>query len=204
MDDIIHYMRTKAPLLAPVFRSDGQARLLSALLLADDELSITDLAERADLAYATAHREVARLIDAGILTERHVGRTRLIRGNPDSPLTAPLREILAVVSGPVVLMAEEFGRVDGIESAFLYGSFAARLRGVDGPAPHDIDVMIVGITDVDAVYDACTRVEAAVHRPVNPTILSPEEFKAESGFLGTVRCGPIVPVMGESSWPSLR
>ena len=204
MDDIIHYMRTKAPLLAPVFRSDGQARLLSALLLADDELSITDLAERADLAYATAHREVARLIDAGILTERHVGRTRLIRGNPDSPLTAPLREILAVVSGPVVLMAEEFGRVDGIESAFLYGSFAARLRGVDGPAPHDIDVMIVGITDVDAVYDACTRVEAAVHRPVNPTILSPEEFKAESGFLGTVRSSPIVPVMGEQSWRSLR
>jgi len=204
MDDIVHYMRTQAPLLAPVFRSDGQARLLSAILLAGDELSLTDLAERADLAYATAHREVARLIDAGILTERHVGRTRLIRGNPDSPLTAPLREILAVVSGPVVLLADEFGRIDGIESTFLYGSFAARLRGVDGPAPHDIDVMIVGITDVDAVYDACTRVEAAVHRPVNPTILSPEEFKAESGFLGTVRCGPIVPVMGESSWPSLR
>ena len=204
MDDIIHYMRTESPLLAPVFRSDGQARLLSALLLAGDELSLTDLAERADLAYPTAHREVARLIDAGILVERQVGRTRLIRGNPDSPLTAPLREILTVATGPVVMLAEEFERIDGIQSAFLYGSFAARLRGVYGPAPYDIDVMVVGAPDVDAVYEACTRVEAAVHRPVNPTILSPEEFKAESGFLGTVRCGPIVPVMGESSWPSLR
>ncbi len=203
-DNNLSYMRTRAPLLAPIFRSDGQARLLAALLLAGDELSLTDVAERADLAYPTAHREVARLIHAGILVERQVGRTRLIRGNPDSPLAAPLREILTVVSGPVVLLAEEFGRIDGVESAFLYGSFAARLRGVDGPAPHDIDVMVVGTPDVDAVYEACTRVEAAVHRPVNPTILSTEEFTAESGFLDTLRSRSIVPVMGEEPWRSLR
>lgn len=200
VEDSIHYMRTEAPLLAPIFRSDGQARLLSALLLAGDELSITDLAVRADLAYPTAHREVARLLDAGILVERLVGRTRLIRGNPDSPLTGPLREILTVVTGPVVLLAVELERIDGVASAFLYGSFAARLRGVDGPAPHDIDLMVVGLPDVDAVYEACTRVEAAVHRPVNPTILSPTELAAESGFLDAVRSGPIVPVIGESSW----
>ncbi|WP_366521164.1 winged helix-turn-helix domain-containing protein [Lapillicoccus sp.] len=48
-------------------------------MLTGDELSVTDLAERAGLAYPTAHREVARLRDAGILSERQVGRTRLIR-----------------------------------------------------------------------------------------------------------------------------
>ena len=66
-------MRTEPPLLAPIFRSDGQARLLSTMLLTGDELSITDLAKRADLAYPTAHREVARLMEAGILSERQVG-----------------------------------------------------------------------------------------------------------------------------------
>lgn len=152
------------------------------------------------MAYPTAHREVARLIAAGILVERQVGRTRLIRGNPDSPLAAPLREILTVVSGPVVLLREEFERIDGIESAFLYGSFAARLRGVDGPSPHDIDVIIVGRPDVDAIYEACGRVEPAVHRPVNPTILSAEEITAQSGFLDTVRSSPIVEVMGETCY----
>jgi hypothetical protein len=34
-------------------------------------------------------REAARLLDAGILEERKVGRIRLLRANPDSPLTAP-------------------------------------------------------------------------------------------------------------------
>lgn len=200
MEDNLGYMRTEAPLLAPIFRSDGQARLLSTLLLTGDELSITDLAKRAGLAYPTAHREVARLVDAGILKERQVGRARLIRANDESPLVGPLREILTVATGPVVVLAEELGRIDGIESAFLYGSFAARMLGDAGPAPHDIDVMVLGEPDVDAVYEACTRVEAAVHRPVNPTILTPEEFAAPSGFLDNVRSGPAVPVIGELQW----
>lgn len=200
MEDNLRYMRTEAPLLAPIFRSDGQARLLSALLLTGDELSVTDLAKRADLAYPTAHREVARLLEAGILSERQVGRTRLIRANVESPLVDPLREILRIATGPVVLLAEELARIDGIESAFLYGSFAARMLGDAGPAPHDIDVMVLGQPDVDAVYDACTRVEAVVHRPVNPTILTSEEFAEPSGFLDDVRGRPAIAVVGELPW----
>jgi DNA-binding transcriptional ArsR family regulator len=199
-EDNLGYMRTEAPLLAPIFRSDGQARLLSTLLLSGEELSVTDLARRAGLAYPTAHREVARLVDAGILTERQVGRTRLIRANGESPLVNPLREILTIATGPVVMLAEELAHIDKIESAFVYGSFAARMLGDAGPAPHDIDVMVLGEPDVDAVYEACARIEAAVHRPVNPTILTREEFAASSAFLDNVRSGPAVAVIGELPW----
>jgi hypothetical protein len=47
LEDYLSYMRTEAPPLAPIFRSDGQARLLSTLLLSGEELSVTDLAKRA-------------------------------------------------------------------------------------------------------------------------------------------------------------
>ncbi|MBC7760677.1 MAG: winged helix-turn-helix transcriptional regulator [Candidatus Saccharibacteria bacterium] len=194
-------MRTEAPLLAPIFRSDGQARLLAVLLLGDDELSVTELASRAGLAYPTAHREVARLLEAGILIERSVGRTRLIRANAVSPLTSPLREILMVSAGPVALLTEELRRVDGVESAFLYGSFAARLLGAEGAAPNDIDVMVIGTPDASDVYEICTRVEVAVHRPVNPTILTAAELADQSGFLDSVRSGPIVSLIGELPRP---
>jgi DNA-binding transcriptional ArsR family regulator len=200
MEDNLRYMRTEAPLLAPIFRSDGQARLLATLLLTGDELSVTDLADQAGLAYPTAHREVARLVSAGILRERQVGRTRLIRADGESPLVAPLREILTIATGPVPMLAEELARIGGIESAFLYGSFAARMLGRAGPAPHDIDLMVLGEPDVDAVYEACTRTEAAVRRPVNPTILTAEEFAASSGFLDNVRSRPAVAVIGELPW----
>ena len=36
-----------------------------------------------------------------------------------------------------------------------------------------------------------------MRRPVNPTILTPEEFAVSSGFLDNVRSGPVVAVIGE-------
>ena len=60
--------------------------------------------------------------------------------------------------------------------------------------------MALGEPDVDAVYEACTRIEAAVHRPVNPTILTPEEFAEPSAFLDNVRSGPAIAVIGELQW----
>lgn len=187
-------------MLAPVFRSDGQARLLSQLLLDTKELSIADLADRTQLAYPTVHREIARLLEAGILIERQVGRSRLIRANPESPLTEPLRQILLVATGPVALLAKELAIVPGVESAFLFGSFAARMNGVEGRAPSDIDVMVLGSPDAAAIYDACQRVEQLVGRPVNPTVTTREELSQESGFLEHLRANPIVHVLGEPPW----
>jgi DNA-binding transcriptional ArsR family regulator len=67
-------MRTTAPPLLPLFRSAGQAELLAALFLdPQQEHSIQDLARQADVAYPTAHRELMRLLEAGLVCERRVG-----------------------------------------------------------------------------------------------------------------------------------
>lgn len=199
-DNNIHYMRTQAPLLAPIFRSDGQARLLAELLLTGDELSLTDLAQRIDLAYATVHREAERLLDAGILRERQVGRSRLISANPDSPVVDPLRQILLVSTGPKVLLTEALRDIGGITSAFLYGSFAARMTGVPGPPPQDVDVMVVGSPDVDSVHHACDAVQERIGRPINPTILRPDEARGRTAFLASVAASPTVLLLGELPW----
>lgn len=201
MDNNLHYMRVAPPVLAPIFRSDAQARLLSEILLGGEEVSLSDLSARTQIPYATAHREVSRLLAADILAERTIGRTRLLSANPSSPLVAPLREILAVSTGPAVLLKQELLPISGIEAAFLYGSFAARLNGVAGAPPADIDLMVIGDPDAIAIYDACDRVEKQVGRPVNPTILSSAEAanESQSGFLATVRQQSIVPLLGEWS-----
>ncbi len=200
VDNNLHHMRTEAPLLAPIFRSGGQARLLAELLLTGDELSLTDLAERIDLAYATVHREAERLLDAGILRERQVGRSRLMSANPNSPIVDPLRQILLVSTGPKVLLTEALRQVEGITSAFIYGSFAARLTGAPGPPPQDVDVMVVGAPDVDAVHDACDTVQDLIGRPVNPTILSPAETRKRTAFVTEVAASPTVLLIGELPW----
>ena len=187
--------------MAPLFRSDGQARLLAELFLSGtDELNLNELATRAGLAYGTVHREVRRLLDAGLLSERRVGQARLVRPNPESPLTQPVRDLLLVSAGPVPLLAAELRDIAGVQAAFLYGSFAARMRGEPGTAPNDIDVMVVGTPDPMAVYEACQRVGDQVGREVNATIMTPDELEEHSGFLAQVRRSPTVAIVGDLPW----
>jgi DNA-binding transcriptional ArsR family regulator len=187
--------------VAPLFRSDGQARLLAELFLSGaDELNLNELATRVGLAYGTVHREVRRLLEAGLLSERRVGQARLVRPNPGSPLTQPVRDLLLVSAGPVPLLAAELRGISGVQAAFLYGSFAARMRGEPGNAPNDIDVMVVGTPDPMAVYEACRRVGDQVGREVNATIMTPAEIQEHSGFLAQVRRSATVPIIGDLPW----
>jgi DNA-binding transcriptional ArsR family regulator len=197
-------MRTAASSLAPLFRSDGQARLLADLFLsAEQEFNINDLSERTGLAYASVHREVGKLLGAGVLAERRVGQARMIRPNTESVLYGPLRELLLVAFGPVPLLRSAFEHIAGVVSVTLFGSYAARLVGEPGPPPQDVDVLVVGSPDAMAVYDACERVAREVGRPVNPTILTVEEWRVGSGFADHVRGERTVPVLGDLPAPAV-
>ncbi|MGC5617279.1 winged helix-turn-helix domain-containing protein [Georgenia sp. Z1491] len=190
-------MRTQPPLTAPIFRSEGQARILSEILLGDRELGVTDLAAATELAYPTVHREVERLVDAGILAERRVGRTRLLRADEDSPLVPPLREILLVSTGVVAALGHALSAVDGIDQAFIHGPFAARARGIEGPAPRDIDVMVIGPADAEEVFEVCEIVEPVVRRAVRPTVMTNSEWVAAPDVRARVTAGPVLDLIGD-------
>ncbi|MFZ2526650.1 MAG: helix-turn-helix domain-containing protein, partial [Rhodococcus sp. (in: high G+C Gram-positive bacteria)] len=71
-------MRNVAPSLLPIFRSQGQAEILTWLTQNPTaEATITDLARIADVPIATAHREISRFEQAGLVTIRTHGRNRL-------------------------------------------------------------------------------------------------------------------------------
>ncbi|SDY93537.1 Winged helix-turn-helix DNA-binding [Modestobacter sp. DSM 44400] len=165
-----------------------------------DELNLNELAERAGLAYGTVHREVRRLLEAGLISERRVGQARLIRPNPESPLAQPVRNLLLVSAGPVRLLAAGLRDIAGVQAAFLFGSFAARMRGEPGEALNDIDVMVVGAPHPMAVYEACHRVSEQVGREVNATIMTHDELEEHSGFLAQVRRSPTVSLLGDVPW----
>ncbi len=190
-------MRTRPPLLLPLFRSDAQARLLAELVLHPDrELSVTDLAERADVPYSTAHRELAQLIAAALLEERRVGNARMVRASKASPYFAGLQQMLEAAFGPVTLLRTLLQGIRGVQSAAVFGSYAERLAGIDGPAPNDVDVLIVGDPDTDEIYDACAEVSRIVDRPVNPTILTDKEWASGDVFVRQVRDGVLTPIIG--------
>jgi len=88
-------MTRKASVLAPVLRSETQARLLAAVLLQPDrEASIADLARETGSDPGNLHSEVERLVQAGILADRRVGRTRLLHAGDSALLVSHVLERL--------------------------------------------------------------------------------------------------------------
>lgn len=188
-------MSRSAPALLPLFRSEQQLRLLSVLFAeATDELPINVLAERAEVAQATASREVARLAEHGLVVTRTLGRNTLAVANWELPWARELRSILIQTVGVLGRLCDVLGNVTGVDDAYVFGSWAARYTGDPGPPPRDVDVLVVGAARLRDVRRACTEVERDLRIEVNPVVVGREEWAGEDGnaFVEEVRGQPLV------------
>lgn len=189
-------MPAEAPPPLPIFRSRLQGELV-ALMLADatQRWTIAELAKRTGEPYQTVTAEVRRLQRAGLVSASNAGRTKLLSANEASPYLAPLAQLAIMAFGPPLVIAEEFAAVDGIDAVYIYGSWAARARGEPGPAPNDVDVLVIGWPDRDHVYEAAQRAERRLGREVNVTQRTRKQWEtATDGFSRQVRASPLVEV----------
>lgn len=186
-------MRTDAPALLPIFRSQLQARLLLWVLTTDEPATASDLARVLGAPDATVSREARRLIEAGLLRGERVGRAVRLHPAPDNPATTPLRQLLIVTFGPAVVLEKTLSGIEGVRSAYLHGSWAARYRGEPGGAPGDVDLLLVGRPSRQEVDTALEGLEEQLGREVNVTYVSPERWEdADDPFIRTVRSRPLV------------
>jgi DNA-binding transcriptional ArsR family regulator len=191
-------MRSDAPALLPVLRSQHLAEILTLLLLhPDSEYSISEVAGKLSLPLTTVQREVTRLYSAGLIRERRVGRSRLVSADPASRYTRPLTELVTLAFGPRLVIGEEFRSLDAAAVA-IYGSWAARYEGVAGRAPHDVDVLVIGEVPRRSLYEAAEQAEHRLGLPVNPVLCSLSRWLAASDpLIQQIRSAPVVWVIGD-------
>jgi predicted nucleotidyltransferase len=93
------------------------------------------------------------------------------------------------------VLADALRGVEGLDEAYVYGSWAARHSGEPGRWPvGDIDVLVLGEPDRDRLFEAVSAAEQRLGRPVQATVREPGWLDAGSGsFHETV-----------TSWPMLR
>jgi hypothetical protein len=171
-----------------------------ARLLADPTKSynLSELVEWARSSMPTVQREVGRAEEAGIVMTEKVGPTRMVRANPDHPLYAPLSQVVLATYGPPAVMATEFQGIDDAEAVVLFGSWAARYLGQAGRAPNDIDVLVIGSPDRDAVDDAAERAERVIGLPVQATVRSRDQWaSSRDSFIQEVKSRPLVVVLAD-------
>jgi hypothetical protein len=189
-------MRTPPPPLLPILRSQVAGDLLALLYLHPDaEYSLTEVAAIIGSSVAAVHHEVNQLAPAGLIMARKRGNLRLVGAATDSLLARPLTDLLAVTYGPLPVLTDLLREVDGIEEAYIYGSWAARYQGEPGPVPADVDVLVIGSPVVDDLDDAAEQGERQLHRPVNIRNIRPETWAdddPDDPFLRSIRSRPLV------------
>ena len=187
--------RRPSPLLLPILRSQQQGEIL-ALLLGDPdlEISLTEIAERTGAPHPSVYREIQRAEQAGLVTTRKVGNTRLVRADTASPYYSGLSDVLTRAFGVPAVLAGLLQPVRGISEAYIYGSWAARHQGQPGRRPiGDIDVLVLGEPDRDQLYGALSTAEKRLGRPVQVTIRSTDWLDSGSGpFHDTVTSRPLL------------
>jgi DNA-binding MarR family transcriptional regulator len=183
--------------LLPLLRSALVGDLLAWLYLHPEEsYSQSELAGRLSVTQSAVSREADRLVSAGLISEERRGNMRLLRADLTTSLARPLAELLALTYGPLAVLSTELARVDGIDEAYIYGSWAARYRGEPGPPPRDIDVILVGDADEDDVFDAARIAERQLGREVNIHRVSLARWRnpGDDPFLASVRARPLVQI----------
>jgi len=193
-------MRTQAPALLPVFRSQTQAELLTWLYLHPGQtFSLSDLARRVGSSVPTVHREAERLVESQLVTQTTLGRNRMLGANLEHPVAEALGRLLELTFGPRQVVAEEFAGVPGADRVLIFGSWAARYAGEPGHLPNDVDVMVVGDNiDRADLYAAGDRAQQRLGIAVNPVMRTHQQWDDPSDRLAAeLHARPLVEVLVE-------
>ena len=111
----------------------------------------------------------------------------------------PLRHLVLATYGPLAVLQEELAEIEGIETVFIFGSWAVHYSDVPGRAPHDIDILVVGMADRAEVYEAAERAEHRIGMPLQVTIRPVARWHDRFGdpFIAEIASRPIMTLLGD-------
>jgi predicted nucleotidyltransferase len=165
--------------------------------------------ERALKILATLDLVVVLRSVGGILghvpTEEYLGKDLKERGrtryylNKSNPWIPPLRTLLECAIGGLEVLREKLLELDGIEVAFVYGSFATSEQSPDS----DIDLAVIGEQTLETLSEPVREVERRIGREISPVAYTPEvwrkKFLARSYFSVELMQSPKIFLVGDNS-----
>ncbi len=124
--------------------------------------------------------------EEGLLRSEVEGRQRYYSINPQYAHLKAVLSLLQATVGIVPTLRDAVRHVEGIEQAYLYGSFAKN----EEDAASDIDLLIIGKPNAAALALEVASLEKMLNREVSYTVLKRQELEkklsSEDPFLSDV------------------
>ena len=103
------------------------------------------------------------MINDGILSKERIGNMRFFWLNKDYQLYDEIKNIISKTIGVEAQLRKIVDRIDTIEVAFIFGSFASdKFNGAS-----DIDLFIIGEVNKDNFIEEITKFETQISRDIN-------------------------------------
>jgi predicted nucleotidyltransferase len=190
--------------IAGALFSDSQSRVFQWLFgQPERSYHLNELRRLTGLGSASLQRELNRLAEAGLVRSERVGNLRRFQANSESPVYGELVGLTRKTLGIEPMLREALQPLaPDLQAAWIYGSVAKQTD----TAKSDIDVMLVGKNLLLAkVLELLVPLEAQLRRKINPTCLTPAEFKRRraepDSFVNRVLAQPILPLIGDIPEP---
>ena len=134
---------------------------------------MSDLARHLDVMPSSLQRELASLVEAGILQKRQDGNRVYYQPDPQCPILPELRGLLVKTSGMVDVLKEILQPFwERTDFAFIYGSIARN----EETSSSDVDLMLIGDARLLELAPALREAEKQLSRAINPTLFRWQEF----------------------------
>lgn len=155
---------------------------------------VREMARRVRASPAAVGTELAGLARLGILRAETVGRSLVYAVNEKSPLVPEMRSLVQKTLGVEAEIAEAVNGLPGLESAYLFGSYASGLER----AGSDIDLLVIGKPDPLALSERLAPVERTLGRDVNVVSRTMVQLRSrrKEPFWERVLGGPLVHLAG--------
>jgi len=111
----------------------------------------------------------------GILVSEYKANARYFKVNKGYPLYQELKSIVFKTVGVVGSLRESLKQIKNIKFSFIYGSYAKSAENYLS----DIDLIVIGIIDEDALIKELDKMEKKIGREVNYRLYELKEFKKE-------------------------
>ncbi len=185
--------------VADALFSGGQKRVLGLLFGQPDRAFYSnEIANLVKSGRGALQRELERLVAAGLIKSKLMGRQKYFQADKESFLYPELRSIVMKTFGLGDMLRDALSvHADKIDYAFIYGSVA---KGAD-TAASDVDLMVIGRgLRYSDLFEALSAAEEKLGRKISPTIYSRQEFTrkvdGDNHFVKRVLSQPKIVLLG--------